>query len=157
VKNLGKALVVILILVGCSESDVVDKTSLTPEKKYHLQECAVQVNFSWKPGLSILEKEKVLTAFDESMKKALVSGRFPLFGAHTTASGAYYMLYFSDVCEQRVEFVEKLMQEFLAREVENVPDYRIDKTPDVGADGVTPSGWWIDARAVMEAGQPGTD
>lgn len=128
---------------GASSEEVNKQAKV--ERKYHLKDCIVKVDFLWEPAVAYSDREKIIKQIGEQIKRALVSGEFPLFSGHSVRDYPYYIFYYSDKCKQREAMTQKLIDEFFVSKVSGFPAYQMtSKNIRPGFDGVKPSGWWLD-------------
>lgn len=133
------------LITGCSEPVGAAGKEWNVEKKYYLKDCIVKVDFLWESGSEYAERARIFSEVDEQIKRAMVSGRFPMFTGGYTRELTYDVFYYADQCEQKGAITQKIIDEFLIPNVSGFPPYKIlDKNIEPGFDGVTPGGWWLD-------------
>ena len=77
--------------------------------------------------------------------RAMTSGEFPYFSTGTTRAKDHYVFYFMDRCEDRLEYVTKLVEEKVLPQIPDFPKYEIEHEGiEPGFDGATPSCCWLD-------------
>ena len=139
----------VLILEGCNDVHPSDeefmKGLLDLEKKYYLKECLVKLNFLWSSEMDESARENVLHKIRGPIMEATLSGEFPYFSGHTTYEMKYYVFYFMDRCENRREYVQRLVEEKFLPVIPDFPRYEIEHEGiKPGFDGVTPTCCWLD-------------
>lgn len=140
----------VLLLLSCSdghEDETTVRTSsdlLQIEKKYYLEDCMVKVDFHWGEPLNYAFRARITDSVGEQINQVVVLNAFPLFSGHTNYTRDYYVLYFSDKCENRLDFANRLIQKYFFPNIDGFPAYSIDADVTPGFDGITPSGWWLD-------------
>ncbi len=149
-RNTVFCILICVFSLGCSEGmtygEGIQKATnqFQIERKYYLKDCVVKVNFSWNPEDSALKRENVLNAIAEEIKDVLVANVFPLFSGHFGRDGSYYVVYYSDRCDSRIEMTHSLVRDYLSPKIRDLPSYSVDVNVEPGFDGVLPSGWWLD-------------
>ena len=138
-----------IVLMGCKDVSADDHELmqfLGVEKKYHLRDCIVKLNFLWDSATEQSIREGVFQEIHDLIKKATVSGKVPYFSGHTTHEMTYYVFYFFDQCEKRREYTRKLVEEEFLPNIPHFPSYEIEHEGiEPGFDGVTPSCCWLDS------------
>ncbi len=128
-----------LLLLGFE----ADKNFLNIEKKYHLKDCMVKINFDWEKGTDFSHRSRIVKAIFEHMFAANNSGLFPLFFGGTVRGDPYFLLYYADRCEERRTLTNKLIETYFIPNIQNFPSYQLqDKGMTPGFDGALPSGFW---------------
>ncbi len=136
-------------LLSCSDGHEVQVTAQTYsnllqiEKKYYLKECMVKINFDWGEPLNYAFRKRITDGVSEQIKQVIILKVFPLFSGHTNNTRDYYVLYFSDKCENRLNMTNRLIQDYFFPDIKGFPTYSINVDVTPGFDGITPSGWWL--------------
>lgn len=138
----------LMVLVGCDDghvSDVEFMRTLISEKKYYLKDCLVKLNFLWEPEVDQPTRDRVLREMLPLFMKEMVAGEFPYFSGYTTGALEYYVFYYYDKCENRQEYVQRLVEEKFLPNIPDFPQYEIVHEGIMpGFGGVTPKGHWLD-------------
>ena len=130
-----------LFIFGCNSL----AGGMSVERKYYLNQCIVKLNLKWDDAFEYARRVVVGKEIGEQLNRAIVSGEFPYFSAHTTRELNYYVLYYPDRCEARRRMTENIVSNYFVANIKDFPSYTIEDigiTP--GFDGVIPSGWWKD-------------
>ena len=137
-----------VILMSCKDVHANDEKfmkALGLERKYYLRDCIVKLNFLWNSETDQSTRRNVLQEMRAPIAKEMVSGEFPYFSAGTTRAKNHYVFYFMDRCEDREEYVRKLVEEKFVPNIPDFPRYEIEHEGIVpGFDGATPSCCWLD-------------
>ena len=137
-----------IVLLGCKEVRANDDEFMKAfglERKYYLKDCMVKLNFLWDSDTHPAVVEGVFQGIRTPISRAMVSGEFPYFSGHRTRSSDYYVFYFMDRCEDRVEYVRKLVEEKFLPNIPDFPRYEVEHEGiEPGFDGATPSCCWLD-------------
>ena len=145
---LMKGLLLVFLCIALASSSQAQRSfeeMLGIEKKYYLKDCMVKLNLEWPSATPAPILERVGHAIDVQIRKAIVSGEFPLFSDHAPWHQKYYVFYYIDQCEHRRQWVQALVEKYLVPHIPEFPEYHIeDEGIDPGFDGVTPQGWWLD-------------
>ena len=138
----------IVALAGCKDAHAGDgklMERLGIEKKYYLKDCLVKLNFLWDPKTDRLTRESVFHKMRAPIMEAISSQEFPYFSGHATRTKDYYVFYFVDRCENRLELVQKLVKKKFLPNIPNFPEYEIEyEGIEPGFDGTTPFCCWLD-------------
>lgn len=143
----------VLLLLSCSnghEDETPVRTSgdlLQIEKKYYLEDCIVKIVLLWRDNETWNNKYATLDEIQRQMRAATndaISSRIPLFFDSYTRDASHITLYYPDKCEDRVRITNMLIQNYLAADIDNFPDYSVEVDIDPGFDGSIPSCCWLD-------------
>ena len=137
-----------VILMACKDVRANDEEftkALGLERKYYLKDCMVKLNFLWDPDTHRAVIESVIQEIEVPISRAMVSGEFPYFSGHRTHSRDYYVFYFMDRCEDREEYLRKLVEAKFLPHIPEFPRYEIEHEGiEPGFDGATPSCCWLE-------------
>ena len=137
-----------VVLAGWNDAHAGDKKLmeyLGIEKKYYLKDCLVKLNFLWDSKTNHLTRESVVHKMHALIIETNLSQEFPYFFGHVTRTKDYYIFYFVDQCENRLEFVQKLVEKEFLPNISSFPEHEIEyEGIESGFDGTTPFCCWLD-------------
>lgn len=130
------------VIAACNEQSEAPVARNWSFWNYTLEECVVKVNFNWDTSIIPANKYETLQKTSEQIMLAMESGEYPLFGSGYTRVMNYYMFYFADECEKRVEYTESIISQYIRKKVVNFPSHELQTEGIKFDDGVRPTGWW---------------
>ena len=152
-RNIVLIIPFILCLLACSgeieyeSANSKDSNPLEFEKKYYLKDCIVKLGLLWEVNESWEHKYAVIDDIQQKMDVALndaITGKVPMFFYSYTREASYVVIYYPDRCEDRVNMTNKLIQEYLIPNIENLPAVSVETNVEPGFDGSIPSCCWLD-------------
>ena len=115
------------------------------QKKYKLIDCMVQMDLLWGSDVDYSTRRQIYDGVNAPMLKAMRSEEFPFFTARWSRTGDNYIFYFIENCEDRLEYVRKLVEQNFLPNIPNFPRYELKHDNiDYEFDGATPSCCWLD-------------
>lgn len=143
----------IFCLMACSgeteyeSSNAKHRNPLEFERKYYLKDCIVKLDLLWEVNETWEHKYTIMDDIQQKMNIALndaITGKMPLFFDSYTREASYVVIYYPDRCEDRVSMTNKLIQDYLIPNIDDLPALSVETDVEPGFDGSIPSCCWLD-------------
>ena len=120
---------------------------LAIEKKYYLKDCVVKLALLWESNETWEDKYAIMDNIQQQMSVALddaITGKIPLFFDSYTREASYIVIYYPDRCEDRGSMTNKIIQDYLRPNIDELPAVSVETDVEPGFDGSIPSCCWLD-------------